>query len=82
MTSPDDTPTLLIKDADCVATMDDHGTEWRHASVLIRGNEIVAAGPTGTLPAELLARATRTIDARGHVVIPGLVTRTTTCSKA
>ncbi len=73
MTSPDDTPTLLIKDAECVATMDDNGTEWRNASVLIRGNEIIAAGPTGTLPAELLARATRTIDARGHVVIPGLV---------
>ena len=36
MTSPDDTPTLLIKDAECVATMDDAGTEWRHASVLIR----------------------------------------------
>ncbi|HIV71568.1 MAG TPA: 8-oxoguanine deaminase [Candidatus Aquabacterium excrementipullorum] len=73
MTSPDDTPTLLIKDADCIATMDDHGTEWRNASVLIRGGEIIAAGPTDTIPAELLARATRTIDARGHVVIPGLV---------
>ncbi|MFZ5528112.1 MAG: 8-oxoguanine deaminase [Pseudomonadota bacterium] len=73
MTSPDAPPTLLIKDAECVATMDDHGTEWRHASVLIRGNEIIAAGPTDTLPAELLASATRTIDARGHVVIPGLV---------
>ncbi len=73
MTSPDDTPTLLIKDAECVATMDDQGTEWRQASVLIRGKEIIAAGPTHTLPAELLARATRTIDARGHVVIPGLV---------
>ena len=73
MTSPDDTPTLLIKDAECVATMDDNGTEWRNASVLIRGNEIIAAGPTESLPAELLAGATRTIDARGHVVIPGLV---------
>jgi cytosine/adenosine deaminase-related metal-dependent hydrolase len=73
MSALDDTPTLLIKDADCVATMDDHGTEWRHASVLIRGGEIIAAGPTDTLPAALLASATRTIDARGHVVIPGLV---------
>ena len=73
MSSQDDNPTLLIKDADCVATMDDQGTEWRHASVLIRGGEIIAAGPTGGLPAELLARATHTIDARGHVVIPGLV---------
>ncbi|WP_290675687.1 8-oxoguanine deaminase [Aquabacterium sp.] len=66
-------PTLLIKDADCIATMDDQGTEWRHASVLIRGHEILAAGPTEALPAEWLAQATQTIDARGHVVIPGLV---------
>ena len=64
---------LLIKDAECVATMDDAGTEWRQASVLIQGREIVAAGPTSDLPAELLAQATHTIDARGHVVIPGLV---------
>ncbi|MDO9001976.1 MAG: 8-oxoguanine deaminase [Aquabacterium sp.] len=53
--------------------MDDAGTEWRQASVLIQGSEIVAAGPTADLPAELLAQATQTIDARGHVVIPGLV---------
>ncbi len=67
------TPTLLIRDADVVATMDDQGTQWPHASVLIRGSEIIAVGPTDTLPAELMAQATRTIDARGHVVIPGLV---------
>jgi len=64
---------LLIKDAECVATMDDAGTEWRQASVLIQGSEIIAAGPTSDLPADLLAQATQTIDARGHVVIPGLV---------
>lgn len=64
---------LLIKDAECVATMDDAGTEWRQASVLIKGSEIVAAGPTADLAPELLAQATQTIDARGHVVIPGLV---------
>jgi len=70
---PDTAPTLLIKDADCVATMDDVGTEWRQASVLIRGTEILAAGPTTSLDPALLAQATETIDARGHVVIPGLV---------
>ena len=64
---------LLIKDAECIATMDDAGTEWRQASVLLKGSEIVAVGPTSDLPAELLAQATQTIDARGHVVIPGLV---------
>jgi 8-oxoguanine deaminase len=71
--APQAPPTLLIKDADCVATLDDAGTEWRQASVLIRGTEIVAVGPTHELPPELLTQATRTIDARGHVVIPGLV---------
>ncbi len=66
-------PTLLIKDADCVATMDDEGHEWGQASVLIRDHEIVAVGPTAALPPDLLAQATHTIDARGHIVIPGLV---------
>ena len=66
-------PILLIKDAACVATMDDAGTEWRDASVLIRGHEIIAVGPTHDLPADLVAQATNTINARGHIVIPGLV---------
>ena len=61
-------PTLLIKDADCVATMDDAGTEWRQASVLIQGPRIVACGPTADLDPALLAQATDVIDARGHVV--------------
>lgn len=67
------TPTLLIKDADCVATMDDAGTEWRQASVLIQGPRILSCGPTAELDPALLAQATDVIDARGHVVIPGLV---------
>lgn len=65
--------TLLIQNADCVATMDDQGTEWRDASILIQGHEIIAAGPTASLPRDLLDQATQTIDARGHIVIPGLV---------
>lgn len=64
---------LLIKNATCIATMDDASTEWRDASILIDGPKIVAAGPTHSLPPELLAQATNVIDATGHVVIPGLV---------
>jgi len=64
---------LWIKDADVVATMDDQGTEWAQASVLVRGAEIIAAGPTQALDPALLASATHTLDARGHVVIPGLI---------
>jgi cytosine/adenosine deaminase-related metal-dependent hydrolase len=67
------TPILLIKDAACVATMDDAHTEWCDASVLVRGHEIIAVGPLGDMPADLVAQADTTIDARGHVVIPGLV---------
>jgi len=66
-------PTLLIHNADVVASMNDQHDEWRHASVLIRGPEIIAAGPTDSLDPALLASAEQVIDARGHVVIPGLV---------
>ncbi len=70
---PDHAPTLLIRDAECVLSMNDQQDEWRQASVLIRGHEIIAAGPTASLPPELLDQADDTIDARGHIVIPGLV---------
>ena len=61
--------TLLIRDADAVATMDDERREWRRASVLLRGRVVEAIGPADTLPRE----ADEVIDARGHVVVPGLV---------
>ena len=61
--------TLLIRDADLVATMDDARREIARASVLVRGSAIEAIGPAGELPRE----ADHVIDARGHVVVPGLV---------
>ena len=61
--------TLLIRDAELVATMDDGRRELRRASVLVRGCAIEAVGPAAELPRE----ADRVIDARGHVVVPGLV---------
>jgi 8-oxoguanine deaminase len=61
--------TLLIRDADVVATMDDERRELPRASVLLRGPAIEAIGPADTLPRE----ADEVIDARGHVVVPGLV---------
>ena len=61
--------TLLIRDADAVATMDDERRELRCASVLLRGRVVEAIGPADTLPRE----ADEVIDARGHVVVPGLV---------
>jgi cytosine/adenosine deaminase-related metal-dependent hydrolase len=61
--------TLLIHDADVVVTMDDARRELSRASVLVRGPAIEAIGPA----AGLAATADEVIDARGHVVIPGLV---------
>ena len=66
-------PTLLIRHADCVATFDHpdpaHARELRQASVFIRDHRIEAIGPAAKLP----ATADEVIDARGHLVLPGLV---------
>jgi 8-oxoguanine deaminase len=61
--------TLLIRHADCIATQDDQRRELVDASLLIRGGVIEAIGPAGDLPQQ----ADEVIDARHHVVIPGLV---------
>ena len=61
--------TLLIKNAHCIATLDAHNRELRDASVFIRGNVIEAIGPAHESP----AKADEVIDARSHLVTPGLV---------
>lgn len=61
--------TVLIRNADVVATMDDARRELTNASVFIRGQAIEAIGPASELPQS----ADEVIDARGHVVIPGLI---------
>ncbi|MFT4268912.1 MAG: 8-oxoguanine deaminase [Xenophilus sp.] len=60
---------LLIRNADCVATFDDARRELKGASVLVRGHRIEAIGPADELPQQ----ADEVIDARGHLVLPGLV---------
>ncbi len=64
-----DALTLLIRDADCVVTMDDQRRELVRASIRVRGAAIEAIGPAATVGTE----ADEVIDARGHVVTPGLV---------
>ncbi len=62
-------PTLLIRNARCIASMDGARRELRDASILVRGHRIEAMGPAHELPAE----ADEVIDARQHLVVPGLV---------
>jgi cytosine/adenosine deaminase-related metal-dependent hydrolase len=60
-------PPLLIKNARRVVTMDDAGTELTDADVLIRGRVVVAVGK------DLQEEGAEILDARGCVVIPGMV---------
>ena len=64
---------LLIENAQCIATQDDAGLELHNASVFIRGNQIEFIGPSRDLPPQLQGEASQTIDARHHLVVPGLV---------
>jgi 8-oxoguanine deaminase len=61
--------TLLIRNAQCIATFDEQRSELRDASILIRGHRIEAIGSATALAAQ----ADEVIDARGHLVLPGLI---------
>ena len=69
-------PTLLIHNARCIATQDHadptQARELRNASIFIQDNRIAFVGPTAELPPDALA-ADEVIDARQHLVTPGLV---------
>jgi 8-oxoguanine deaminase len=65
--------TLLIQNAACVATLDDRRRELQGASIVVRDALIAYVGPAGEVPPELLAEAHETIDARHHLVTPGLI---------
>ena len=62
-------PTLLIRNARLLATMDAQWREIEGGAVFVRDNVIEAVGTTADLP----ATADEVIDARDQVVIPGLV---------
>ena len=65
--------TLLIHNARCIATLDDACRELADASIFIRNNLIEFIGPTADLPPGCKALADELIDARHHLVTPGLV---------
>jgi len=60
---------LLLRDADVVATFDDAGVVLENASIFVRDNVIERVG----LATELTQNADEVIDARGMILMPGLV---------
>ncbi len=62
-------PTLLVRHAELLVTMDDAEARWPDGGVYVVDNVIEQVGPSDELPAS----ADRVIDARGMVVLPGLV---------
>lgn len=66
---PADGPTLLVRHAHTLVTMDGQRRELRDGAVFARGGVIQAVGPTHELP----GHADTVIDAHDQVVLPGLV---------
>ena len=61
--------TLLVKHAELLATMDGDRRRISDGGLFVRDNVIDQVGPTAELPAQ----ADHVIDARGMIVLPGLV---------
>ncbi|MCC6147897.1 MAG: amidohydrolase family protein [Anaerolineaceae bacterium] len=61
--------TLLVRHAERVVTMDDSHPQIFDGGVFIRDNVIQQVAPTDELP----ATADRVIEARGQIVLPGLI---------
>ncbi len=61
--------TLLLKHADLLVTMDAERRRIPDGGLFVQDNVIVQVGPTAELP----ETADRVIDARGMIVLPGLV---------
>ncbi|MDZ7843705.1 MAG: 8-oxoguanine deaminase [Anaerolineales bacterium] len=62
-------PTLLIKNAQILLTMDDHRREIPDGGIFVKDGVIEQVGQTQDLPRE----ADQTLDLSGHLVIPGLI---------
>jgi 8-oxoguanine deaminase len=62
-------PSLLVKHADLIVSMDDADTRWEDGGIYVVDNVIQQLRPTDQLPQQ----ADRIIDARGMIILPGLV---------
>lgn len=65
--------TLMVKHIDVLATMDSERREITDAAIWVEDNVIKQVGSTAEMEALPHLRADKTINARGTVVIPGLV---------
>jgi 8-oxoguanine deaminase len=65
--------TLLIRNAECLATLDAQGREWRNAYVFVCDGRIQSLGAMQDMPPGLPDSADEVINASGHLVMPGLV---------
>ena len=61
--------TLLVKHAELLVTMDGDRRRFPDGGLFVQDNVIEQVGPTAELPTE----ADRVIDARGMIVLPGLI---------
>jgi 5-methylthioadenosine/S-adenosylhomocysteine deaminase len=61
---------LVIRGAQ-VLTLDDAGTEWPRADIVIEGQRIAAIGPNAAV--HWTGPVSRTIDAKGMLAMPGLI---------
>lgn len=66
-------PTLLIHHADLLVTMDATRRELRDGALIVRDHVIEWVGHTPELPPEVAAQVDQVLDARGKIVLPGLV---------
>ena len=62
-------PTLLVKNAQIVVTMDDHRQEISDGGIYIKDGFIEKVGKSDQLP----EKADQILDLKGHIVLPGLV---------
>jgi len=62
-------PTLLLRNATLLVSMDDAGNQWANGGVYVVDQAIAQIGSTEQLPQQ----ADQVVDARGMIVLPGLV---------
>jgi len=62
-------PTLLVKNADLVASLDDTDSRWPSGGIYAVDGVIQQVGPSNDLP----QTADQVIDARGMLIMPGMV---------